>query len=319
MTGAVDRTNPAQMQRRIAILMGAFDGGRFLRRQLDSIGAQTQTDWMLWVSDDNSRDDTREILNEYRERWGADRLCVRAGPAQGFRANFLSLACDLSIDAEYFAFADQDDLWDADKLAVAIHWLAAIPITTPALYCARTRLIDEDDRVVGYSPLFAKPFSFENAIVQSGAGGNTMVFNAAARALLVEAGADVIVQTHDWWAYILVTGCGGKVYYDAVPRVGYRQHGRNLVGSNASWAGRIRRAHRILIGHFKTMNERNIDALKRMHHRLAPESLRVLDEFAHARSSGLIMRMRGVRRSGVYCQTFLSGLALFGATITKRI
>jgi hypothetical protein len=160
---------------------------------------------------------------------------------------------------------------------------------------------------------------FGNALVQSGAGGNTMVFNAAARALMVEAGADVIVQTHDWWAYILVTGCGGNVYYDAVPRVGYRQHGRNLVGSNASWAGRFRRAHRILIGHFKIMNDRNIAALKRMRHRLAPENLRVLDEFAQARGGGLVTRMLGVRRSGVYCQTFLSGLALFGATITKRL
>ncbi len=167
--------------------------------------------------------------------------------------------------------------------------------------------------------MFPKPFAFGNALVQSGAGGNTMVFNAAARALLIEAGADVIVQTHDWWTYILVTGCGGKVYYDATPRVRYRQHGSNLVGSNASWLGRLRRARRILMGQFKTMNDCNIVALERMRHRLAPRSRYVLDEFARARSTWLAPRVLGVRRSGVYCQTLLSNLALIGAVLLKRL
>jgi glycosyltransferase involved in cell wall biosynthesis len=309
----------AQSQPLIAILMGTFQGEQFLARQLDSIKAQTYSDWILCVSDDNSSDSTLGILDTYRARWGADRLSIKPGPVQGFRANFLSLACDRTIKADYFAFADQDDLWDADKLAVAVRWLESIPVATPALYCARTRLIDQDDGTIGYSPLFAKPFLFENALVQSGAGGNTMVFNAAARALMVEAGADVIVQTHDWWAYILVSGCGGKVWYDTVPRVGYRQHGQNLVGSNATWEGRLRRARRILIGHFKSMNDRNIAALQRMRHRLSPESLRVLDEFTHARGEWLVPRVLGIRRSGVYCQTVLSTVALVGATLLQKI
>lgn len=304
---------------RVAILMCTYQGERFLRRQLDSIKAQTFGDWTLWVSDDRSSDGTFSILESYRRTWGEDRLIVRCGPAQGFRANFLSLACDAAIEADYFAFADQDDLWDADKLEVALRWVESIPAATPALYCGRTRLIDEDDRSIGQSPLFPKPFVFENAIAQSGGGGNTMVFNAAARALLIEAGADVLVQTHDWWAYILVSGCGGRVYYDRTPKVGYRQHGKNLVGSNASWSGRLRRFHRILLGQFKAMNDRNIAALERMRHRLSPHSRYVLDEFIRARSRPLIPRVAGIRRSGIYCQTVLSNLALIGATLLKKL
>jgi glycosyltransferase involved in cell wall biosynthesis len=299
--------------------MGTFQGERFLAQQLESIKAQTYSDWALWISDDRSSDGTPGILESYQAKCGKDRLSIQSGPAQGFRANFLSLACDPAIQADYFAFADQDDLWDPDKLAIAIRWLEAIPAEVPALYCARTRLIDEDDKPIGFSPLFPKPFAIGNALVQSGAGGNTMVFNAAARALLVEAGADVIVQTHDWWTYILVTGCGGKVFYDATPRVRYRQHGKNLVGSNASWLGRFRRARRILIGHFKTMNDRNIVALHRMRHRLSPESLCVLDEFSRARGEWLIPRVLGVTRSGVYCQTLLSNLALIAAAVLKKL
>ena len=307
------------MRPRLAILLGTYEGERFLAQQLESIRAQTFTDWVILASDDRSRDGTVAILESYRQAWGADRLFIRPGPARGFRSNFLSLACDASIQAEYFAFADQDDLWDSDKLAVALRWLDSIPATTPALYCARTRLIDENNRPVGYSPLFPKPFVFRNALAQSGGGGNTMVFNAAARALLVEAGADVVVQTHDWWAYILVSGCGGRVYYDPTPKVGYRQHGKNLVGSNANWMGRLRRLRRILIGHFKTMNDRNIAALQHMRHRLSPDSLRVLDEFARARDQWLVPRVIGIRRSGIYCQTAVTNFALIGATLLKKL
>jgi glycosyltransferase involved in cell wall biosynthesis len=313
------RAATSHVRPRLAILLCTYQGERFLAPQLDSIKAQTFTDWALWASDDRSSDGTVEILESYRRAWGSDRLFIRAGPAQGFRANFLSLACDASIHADYFAFADQDDLWDSDKLAVALRWLDTIPAATPALYCARTRLIDENNRPLGFSPLFPKPFAFGNALAQSGGGGNTMVFNAAARALLVEAGADVVVQTHDWWAYILVSGCGGKVYYDPTPKVGYRQHGRNLVGSNASLAGQLRRLRRILIGHFKTMNDRNIAALQRMRHRLSPQSLRVLDEFTRARGRWLVPRVLGIRRSGIYCQTVVSNLALIGATLLKKL
>lgn len=304
---------------RVAILMATFQGERFLARQLDSIRGQTHSDWTLWVSDDGSADGTMAILEAHRATWETGRLRIRTGPAQGFRANFLSLACDAEIEADYFAFCDQDDLWDADKLAVAIRWLDSIPPTTPALYCARTRLIDEAGRPVGFSPLFPRPPVFNNAIVQSIAGGNTMVFNAAARALLLEAGADVVVQTHDWWLYILVTGCGGKVRYDFTPTVGYRQHDRNLVGSNQGWFGRLHRFRRILRGDFSAMNERNIAALGRMRHRLSPQSAEVLEAFSQARGERIWARVLGVRRSGVYCQNWISNLALTAATLLKKL
>ncbi|MDB5809352.1 MAG: glycosyl transferase family 2, partial [Betaproteobacteria bacterium] len=301
------------------ILLGTFQGEQFLAQQLDSIEAQTHTDWALWASDDGSTDGTVRILKAYQARWGNDRLAIGSGPAQGFRANFLSLACNAAIRTDYFAFCDQDDLWDRDKLAAAVAWLDSMPINGPALYCARTRLIDENNREIGFSPLFPKPPVFENAIVQSIAGGNTMVFNAAARSLLFAAGADVILKAHDWWTYILVSGCGGTVFYDAKPRVGYRQHGGNQIGSNGSWAGRYRRFRRILIGEFRKMNDRNIAALERVADRLSPRSRRVLDEMSRSRDDRLIPRMLGIRRSGVYCQTVLSSVALVAATVLKKL
>lgn len=302
----------------IAILLCTHQGQRFLAPQLDSIHLQSRNDWSLYVSDDRSTDQTLEILGAYRNKWGDERLSVRVGPGQGFRANFLSLACAPDIQARYFAFADQDDLWDEDKLATATAWLDRMPANVPALYCARTRLIDEHDNTVGYSHLFQRPVTFRNALVQSIAGGNTMMFNVAARSLLMEAGCDIDVQTHDWWAYMVVTGCGGNVFYDLRPTVRYRQHGANLVGSNASLSGRYQRARKLLAGRFRNMNGRNLAALQRIRHRLTPENQVVLEEFERARQQGLAGRVMGMRRSGVYCHTSLGNLGLAAATVFKK-
>ena len=280
---------------------------------------QTHADWAVWASDDLSTDNTRSILEEFQIKWGANRLSIRSGPAKGWVANFLSLACDTSIKADYFAFSDQDDVWDEDKLANSVLWLQSVPKNIPALYCSRTRLINEANIEIGLSPLFKKPLSFRNALVQSVAGGNTMVFNQAARLLLSEAGSDVDVQTHDWWAYIIISGCGGRVFYDTQTAVRYRQHNDNLVGSNTGLTSRLRRAHRLFIGRFWAMNNRNIQALKRIHHRLTPENRRILDQFTHARNTWLIPRVIGIKKTKVYHHTFLGNLGLIAATLLKKL
>ena len=218
---------------KVAILLCTYHGQHYLADQLDSFAAQSYPNWEVLASDDGSQDNTHAILEAYRGQWGHDRLAIHFGLARGFAANFLSLTCKSSIKADYYAYSDQDDIWEADKLQRAMSWLLTIPEDVPALYCSRTRLVDAHNRDIGYSPLFTKPPSFANALMQNVGGGNTMVFNNAARALLCEAGADADVVTHDWWAYLLVSGCG-KVFYDACPSLRYRQHGGNLVGMNSS-------------------------------------------------------------------------------------
>lgn len=303
----------------VAILLCTHNGARFLEEQLDSLERQTHVHWRVWASDDASSDATLEVLARYQQRWGADRLSIRPGPGRGFVANFLSLACDTGIEADYFCFCDQDDIWDADKLARALAWHQGLHTDLPALYCGRTRLIDDDGKPIGFSPLFKRPPSFQNAMVQSIAGGNTMVFNQAARGLLAEAGPDVSLVTHDWWLYILVSGCGGSVRYDPVPAISYRQHVRNVVGSNATWRARFNRARLLMQGRFTEMNRLNLVALTRVEHRMAKPSHDVLEAFSQARQAGLMGRIAAAMRSGVYHHTFLGKMGLIVATLFKKL
>ncbi len=304
---------------KVAILLGTYQGQHYLAAQLDSYAAQSHPHWQVWASDDGSQDETCAILQAYQTKWGNDRLSIHSGPAQGFAANFLSLACHAGIEADYYAYSDQDDIWNADKLERALSWLQTVPSNTPALYCSRTSLIDTNNKVIGFSPLFAKPPCFANALMQNVGGGNTMVFNNAARALLREAGEDVDVFTHDWWTYLVVSGCGGQVFYDAHPSLHYRQHGENLVGMNSSWSARLVRIRMLWQGRFRNWNDHHLQALLRVRPKLTPDNEKTLGRFMVARNQRLIPRLIGLRHSGIYRQTLLGNLGLIAAALFKKI
>lgn len=302
----------------VAILLCTKQGAPYLSEQLDSVIQQTFASWSVFASDDHSDDETPAILGDYRDRVGESRFTVLAGPQRGYVTNFLSLVCTPTIQADYYAFADQDDIWEPSKLARAVEWLQTVPEEVPGLYCGRTRMVDQGNVEIGLSPLFTKPPSFANALIQNIAGGNTMVFNQAARNLVKLAGKTSSVVMHDWWLYQLVTGCGGQVFYDPEPLLRYRQHERNIVGAQNSILSRAKRAVRIASGRFKDWNDINTAALQDVSQLLTDESKRQLRFFCEARKSGLVTRLVGLWRSGIYRQTWIGNLGLiFGAAFNR--
>jgi NADPH-dependent glutamate synthase beta subunit-like oxidoreductase/NAD(P)H-flavin reductase len=304
---------------KVAVLLCSYQGQPFLAAQLDSIKQQSHQNWAVWASDDGSTDGTLAVLASYQQQWLAGQLSVVAGPSKGFVANFLSLSCRPEVAADFYAYADQDDVWEADKMERAVAWLETVPAEVPALYCSRTLFVDQDNRPLGLSPLFLKPPSFANALMQSLGGGNTMVFNNAARQLLLEAGEAALVKSHDWWLYLLVTGAGGQVFYDPHPTLRYRQHTGNLVGLNTSVAARLKRLSMLWRGEFRGWNTGHVTALRPLAHLLTPANRQTLEHFAKARNLGLIPRLIGLRRCGIYRQTRLGNMGLMLAAFLKKL
>lgn len=304
----------------VAVLLCTYQGEDYLAPQLNSIARQSHGRWQVWASDDGSSDKTLAILERFRKEWGGELLRVIPGPRAGFVANFLSLIRKADIRADYFAYADQDDFWEPDKFARALAWLEGQPRDVPALYMTRTRLIDEEGGEIGLAPLFtSKPPTFANAIVQSIGGGNTMVFNAAARALMQTHTPDVPLVSHDWWTYMLVTGAGGRAYYDSYPSVRYRQHGANVFGANAGLFNRLVRAVRVFGGRFRIWGEINMRSLSYVRELLTPENRRIYDTFALARTGSLPGRLLALRRSGVHRQGFVDNIGLYVAALFNRL
>jgi glycosyltransferase involved in cell wall biosynthesis len=311
-SGGLDRAD-------VAILMCTYNGSSFLREQLDSFSRQTLRNWTLYVSDDSSTDATITILDEYRRRWGEDRLVVFAGPCQGFGKNFISLLKRPEVQARYYAFSDQDDIWFDDKLERSVNHLASFPEQQPTLYCSRTRLTDAEGNPTGFSPLFTRPPSFQNALVQSIAGANTMLINQAARRVLLSVPENATVVAHDWLIYILVTACGGRAFYDPRATLDYRQHGGNLIGANASYKDRVVRIRKMLSGRFVEWNDANLEIVRALSPLLTQEARTTLGHFESGRSLGLSDRLRELHRAGIYRQTLAANISLILAACLGKV
>lgn len=302
----------------MAILLCTYNGARFLAEQLDSLEAQTHQNWVVIASDDGSTDQTLEILQQYQTKWTAGKLTIRSGPQKGFCQNFLSLACDPEIKADYYAFCDQDDVWLPKKLEKAIAILLAHCNAEVLMYCGRTIYIGELGERIEESPKFVHPKSFRNALVQCVAGGNTMVYDYKVKLLIEEAGV-VDVSSHDWWLYQLVSGNGGGVYFDETPLVKYRQHLNVLVGRNTGFIARFKRLMMVMNGEFRLMIGKNLNAIEINANLLTRENREIFYLFKRLRNQKLRDRFRLIEVCGIYRQSWQGTISLWIATLFKKI
>ena len=306
----------------VAILMGTMNGAQFLSEQLDSLAAQTHQNWFLIASDDGSTDDTVKILKVYQAKWPAGKLTIKEGPRQGFCVNFLSMACDSGIKADYYAFCDQDDVWLPNKLEVAVGNIAAHQVhrdvTLPYLYCGRTAYVASDLKPLGLSPLFILPPSFRNALIQSIAGGNTMVFNQRVKGMLERVGV-VDVPSHDWWVYQLTSAADGLVYYSKTPQILYRQHSQAQIGGNSSILAKLKRFKMLLKGRFFHWTNQNLVALGRAKGEISKSNSDVLALFVALRDAKLKDRFRLIEVCGLYRQTWGGTISLVFAALLRKL
>jgi glycosyltransferase involved in cell wall biosynthesis len=303
----------------IGVLLCTYNGEQYLSQQIDSIIDQTHKHWKIYVSDDGSTDRTLLILEDYKKKIGEEKLHIFKGPENGFAKNFLSLINRKEIDTDYFAFSDQDDIWLKHKLERSLNLLSSIPADTPGLYCSRTKLFGNSRTTSEMSPLFQASPSFRNALVQSLAGGNTMLINRQSRKLLQSIDSDLKIISHDWITYLIVSGSGGHVIYDAEPSVLYRQHENNLIGGNMSIRDRINRLQQVMSGSFIEWNDCNLLIINSLKSILTHQNKTTLESFEQARRSPLLKRIALIVKSGVYRQTLAGNISLAIATILKKL
>ena len=228
------------MNAKICVLMSTYNGEKYIKEQIDSILAQTcAVD--LFVRDDGSCDSTQEILQTYSNqgvlRWYTGK---NMGPGKSF-FNLIQQA----PYADYYAFADQDDVWDNTKIEVGIKRLAQFPSDMPNLYCSAFTPVDSTLQPILYNEQHrAEVLSFGKSLLENIAPGCTYIFNRKALEEFRKYKMDYIT-IHDWDLYRIVMALDGNVVYDYEPHILYRQHGNNTIGFQSRgvrhWYSRLKR------------------------------------------------------------------------------
>lgn len=221
----------------IEILMATCNGGAFVREQIESIQAQSWSDWRLLVSDDCSADDTVAIVEEMASCDSRIFLVgkgVRHGSAQ---ANFRWLVAQSS--ARHVMFADQDDVWLPGKVELTRARMLELEeeaaSDVPCLVFTDMKVVDAALREISpsfwhFSHLEPSRTQFRRLIVQNVAAGCTMMVNSALVRRMKQVPAEQFMHVHDWWA-MLVAAAFGRIDFIDEPTSLYRQHADNSIGA----------------------------------------------------------------------------------------
>lgn len=261
--------------RKVAILMSTYNGEKYIREQLNSLFKQENVDISIWVRDDGSKDSTCDILEEFAS---LGKLQWYTGDNLRTAKSFMDLV--KHVDGyDYYAFCDQDDVWNPEKLDRALSIIMEqenIKEDIPVFYNSDYQLVDSNLKHLPES-YHKSNTTYNAAILSSCATGCTVVFNKILRDYLIEYEPKYQAM-HDSWACRVCLAVGGKVIFDEnYKSLLYRQHESNVLGDHRDIKTRVklivnrivskecaasRQAQELLLGYGKYMTDENLEITK---------------------------------------------------------
>lgn len=210
---------------KIAVLMSSYNGEKYIHEQIDSIVNQEGNfDLSIFVRDDGSTDGTISILSTYQDDGN---LTFYKGKNLGPALSFLNLLSECR-GYDYYAFSDQDDYWEKDKIKRAIK---VIHNDFPIVYFSNALLVDENLNDLGRNVYKHVPRTdFNTLCCAGGILGCTMVINSQLAKYIQSHRLPSQIVMHDFYICELCLAIGGKIIYDSSSTVKYRQHSTNVVG-----------------------------------------------------------------------------------------
>lgn len=210
---------------RIAVLMSTYNGDLFLDKQLESLANQTIADEMIiYIRDDGSTDDTFDIIKKWKKKI---KIVLYNEKNVGPAISFWTLLMNPEIQADYYAFCDQDDIWDANKIEKGIEKLKG----NTCLYACNCRIIDENGTIIKeYRTNRTPNMTIRKLFVSGCAQGCSMIFSDRLCQYIRTANISCIPM-HDL-IVMLYANCEGSIYWDMEPHFGYRVHSNNVVAKN---------------------------------------------------------------------------------------
>ena len=200
--------------------MATYNGGQFIREQLDSILVCTTCDDEIIISDDGSTDDTVDIVRTYAKRFA--NITLVPGPKHGPIANFNHVLSQAHGDIVFLS--DQDDIWRADKVS---HISSVFAKHECSVVVHNARLVDAFGRATGenlFSLRESRPGLCKNFVRNSYVGCCMAVKADFLSAVLPIPGN---VEMHDWWIGLLSDVLAKSVFIDE-ELIDYRRHSSNV-------------------------------------------------------------------------------------------
>ena len=215
---------------KVNILMSTYNGQQFLAEQIRSIQEQSYTDWTLFIRDDGSSDNTKEILKDFEHQDSRIHLIDSdKSDNLGVIKSFHKL---VNHDrADYYFFSDQDDVWLPNKLELSLKEAQNYLADLPLMVYMDLKVVNQDLKIMTESMVKSQSHHANTELVQeltenTVTGGVAMINHALAE--MWQETDDILM--HDWYLALLASAFGNLVFIDQ-PGELYRQHSDNVLGA----------------------------------------------------------------------------------------
>lgn len=225
------------MDNSIVVLMSTYNGEKYIKEQLDSIVEQKGVDIKLMIRDDGSTDSTPNIISEFCKMHNNVEF-INEGNLEnlGFNKSFMTLLAEglsRAAKCQYFAFADQDDVWFDNKLINAMRCIESrchsINDNKMIYYYANKYWTDESLKIVHQDNfVYCKDNYFDMFMLPPVYGCTSVISRNLAERALEMLNNDSLL--YDVYIYRLTCLLGGTVISEHLPVMYYRRHGKNASG-----------------------------------------------------------------------------------------
>lgn len=246
----------------IAILLATYNGSKYIQDQIESLLTQSYHDIDIYVHDDDSSDDTVSLVESLAKRDQRVHILLFPSKRHSAKDNFLELL--EHVDAPYYMFCDQDDVWMKDKVSISMTKMKELETKhagKPIVICSDLIVTDRELHPVEpsywmHAGIYPDFFThYDRFAASSVSTGCTMLFNRSAKDAACGDASKAIM--HDAWVTLSCVKNQGILYGINTPLIYYRQHGDNTVGSTITAATNFGLFYRIK--HFKEMYHQNSD------------------------------------------------------------
>lgn len=288
--------------KRIVVLLSSYNGDKYIREQLESILYQklNNIELSVIIRDDGSSDHTVQVIKEICKEH--KNIRVIEGKNVGFVASFFYLMKHVNNMYDFYALADQDDVWSLNKLQRAIYILEHYDLSKPQLYQASSLPVNADLVPISKPYFLRKSQTIYNTIIQNISAGHTYVFNQALLDVALPNLEVDNVYMHDSYLTNVAMIYHG-LHYDKVALTYYRQHDNNRLGENDSFCGWIKlRIKRIIKGDNKLYSRQIEYIFRKFGSQLSHEENTEICRFLNSRKY-FLNRLRYILHTKLYRQT----------------
>ncbi len=205
---------------KISVVLPYYDGGRYIKEQLDSILPQLKKDDEVIISIDRAADGSMELLKQYEQR--DKRVILIKGPKKGVVKN---VECAVSAaSGDVIFLSDQDDVWTKEKVKKVMDAFQK-PNTVAVLHNAE--IVDGHLKKLGQTTFEwrkSKTGKWKNFLKNSYIGA-CMAFRSDLKSIIFPIPDKIFM--HDYWIGVRAEELG-KVVLIEEPLLLYRRHESNV-------------------------------------------------------------------------------------------